>query len=138
MVEQDPHRTAGLRYGDPIGCLEPTGALDHLDTALFGHGRETAGELGDHLLLAGAHLVEVDLRLAEGDAHRVQRLDLFEDGSGMQQGFGGDTTDVQADAAECVVALDQDDLLAEVGGAEGGGVAAGTGAEDHDLRDDLL
>ena len=40
-----------------------------------------------------------------------------------------DAADVQADAAERREALDQHRLHAEVGGAEGGRVAAGAGAE---------
>ncbi len=52
---------AGCRHRDAVGRLEPTGSLDHLDPTLLGHGRESAGELGDDLLLAGAHLVQIDL-----------------------------------------------------------------------------
>ena len=43
----------------------------------------------------------------------------------VQQRLGRDAADVQADAAEALVALDEDDVEAEIGGAERGGVAAG-------------
>ncbi len=50
----------------------------------------------------------------------------------VQQRLRGDAADVEADAAEHVEALDEDDLEAEVGGAEGGRVAARAGADDDD------
>ena len=49
----------------------------------------------------------------------------------VQQRLGRNAADVEADAAERRVALDDDRLHAEVGGAEGGRVAAGAGAEDE-------
>ena len=52
---------------------------------------------------------------------------------GVQQRLGRDAADVEADAAQGRPALDQHHLLAEVGGAEGGGVAAGTGAQHQHL-----
>ena len=51
----------------------------------------------------------------------------------VQQRLGGDAADVEADAAEALVALDEHGLQAEVGGAEGGGVAAGARADDDDI-----
>src|SRR3546814_8921357 len=46
--------------------------------------------------------------------------------------LGGNAADVEADAAELRVALDQDGVQTQVRGAERGGVAAGAGAEDDD------
>jgi hypothetical protein len=51
----------------------------------------------------------------------------------VEQRLGRDASHVQADTAEALVALDQDDLQAEVGGAERGRVAARAGAEHDDL-----
>ena len=47
----------------------------------------------------------------------------------MQQRLGGNAAHVQAHAAQGGVALDDDDLEAQVGRAEGGAVAAGAAAE---------
>jgi hypothetical protein len=49
----------------------------------------------------------------------------------VQERLGRDAPDVQAHAAERLVALDHDDVEAEVGRAERGGVPARTGAEDE-------
>ena len=51
----------------------------------------------------------------------------------VQQRLGRDAADVEADPAQRAAAVHQDDLFAQVGGPEGGGVAAGTGAEHQDL-----
>jgi hypothetical protein len=55
----------------------------------------------------------------------------------VQQGLGRNAADVEADAAEGGVALDDDRLHAEVGRAEGGGIAAGAGAEDEHVALDV-
>src|SRR5690606_41920526 len=56
---------------------------------------------------------------------------LADDGGRVQQGLGGNAADVEADPAQVRVALDQHGVHAKVRGAEGGGVAAGAGAEDE-------
>ena len=55
----------------------------------------------------------------------------------MQQCLGRDAADVEADAAQCGFFFDQHHLLAEVGSAERGGVAAGAGAEHDDFGVDV-
>ena len=59
-------------------------------------------------------------------------LGLGDDLGRVEQRLGRDAAHVQTDPAEAGVAFDQHDLLAQVGGAEGGGIASGTGAQhDH-------
>lgn len=53
---------------------------------------------------------------------------------GMKQGFTRDAADVEASAAEGGAFLDQRDLEAELGGAEGADVAAGAGADDDQIE----
>src|SRR3546814_18819997 len=93
---------------------------------------QALGQMADDLLLVAAQLVEGDLRLAEIDAvvGRVPRL--VDHRRRVQQRLGGNAADVEADAAELRVALDQDGVQTQVRGAERGGVAAGAGAEDDD------
>ena len=107
------------------------GALDDLDVAGLGHAGQAVGELLDGAVLERAHAVEVDLGLAEGDPRAGGLLGVGEHAREVQQRLGGDAADVEADAAEALVALDEHGLQAEVGGAEGGGVAARARA-DHD------
>jgi hypothetical protein len=55
----------------------------------------------------------------------------------VQQRLAGDAADVQAHATERGVALDDDGLQAEVGGAEGGRVATRAGAEHEQVALDV-
>ena len=72
---------------------------------------------------------EVDLRRAVFDAVMAHLADFVDDLGGVQQRLGRNAADVEADAAQHRPAFDQRDLEAEIGGAERGGIAAGTCAE---------
>ena len=112
---------------------EAAAALHDRDLARLRHAGEAAGQLADDLVLMAAQQFERDLRLVVGDAVGAKRRRLVHDRGGMQQRLRGNAADVEADAAESRAALDEHDFLAEVGGAEGGRIAAGTGAEDENL-----
>ncbi len=51
----------------------------------------------------------------------------------IEQGLGGDAADVEARAAK-EFALDAGDFQAELGGANGGGVSARSGADDYKIE----
>ncbi len=51
----------------------------------------------------------------------------------MQQRLGRDAADVETDTAQRRARVDQNDVLPQIGGAKGGGVAAGTGAQNQDI-----
>ena len=53
--------------------------------------------------------------------------------SRMEQSFGRDATAVEADAAEPLIAFDEDNLFAEISGVERRGVSAWAGANNDDL-----
>ncbi len=107
--------------------------FDDGDLALLGHAAEAAGQLGDHAVLELAQPLEIDLGLAEREAHVGSFLGVGDHLGGVEQRLRRDAADVEADAAQARVALDQHHLLAEVGGAEGGGVAAGARAQHQDV-----
>src|SRR3546814_3747718 len=71
-------------------------------------------------------------RLAEVDAVVARVLRLVDHRRRVQQRLGGNAADVEADATELRMTLDQHGVEAEVGRAERCGVAAGAGAEDDD------
>jgi hypothetical protein len=108
-------------------------ALHDLDLAPLGHAGEAAGQLADDLVLVRAQPVEVDARRAEADAAVGHVLRFVHDAGDVQQRLGRDAADVEADAAERRVALDEDGLHAEVGAAESRRVTARAGAEDEHL-----
>ncbi len=115
------------------GIDELADATHRRDLAHLGHRRQAAGELAHHLVLVPEQLGAVDLRFAEADAEVGEVLDLVDHRGDVQQRLRRDAADVEADAAQRRVALDQDHLEAEVGGAEGGRIAAGAGAEHQQV-----
>jgi hypothetical protein len=92
-------------------------------------------------VLARQHLGHVDPGVVGRDAVLgevvVQVLEVL---AGLQQGLGGDAADVGAGAARGRTALvvlplvDAGDVHAELGGADGGDVAAGAGADDDEVE----
>ena len=52
---------------------------------------------------------------------------------GLAHGLGGDGAGVDAGAADDLAHLDQRDLLAQLGGIDGGALAGGTGADDDQI-----
>ena len=110
---------------------------DHRHLAPLGEPGEPAGQLLDHALLPAAQAIDVDLRLGELHPEVLHLLGFGDDLGGVQQRLRRNAADVQADAAERRVALDQHHLLAEVGRAERRGVATRPRAEHHDLGVDV-
>jgi hypothetical protein len=88
----------------------------------FGDFARATYELGD-----------VEGGLAGFDSELGRVGDGLVDLGGAQQGLRGDAAPVQADAAQ-VFAFDHCGFLSELGGADGGHVAAGATAEDHDVE----
>jgi hypothetical protein len=120
-----------------VGGRERAHPGHHLDLALVGQAGQAVGEPADHPLLPGAELVEVDGRLAEGQPVLGHLLGLGDHPGRMQQGLGGDAADVQADPAQDRGAVHQHHGLAQVGGPEGGAVAARPGPEHQHLGQDV-
>ena len=137
LIEADiGHALIGLDR-DHVGTGEAPVAIDHLHLAGLGQAREPAGELLDHRFLPAAQRVQVDLRSREPDAVIGHFLGLGDHLRGMEQRLGGDAADIQADPAEIGILLDQHHLLAQVGGPEGGSIAARAGAEHDHLAVDV-
>jgi hypothetical protein len=79
-----------------------------------------------------AVVVEGDLT-ADVDAELGGALDVVEDAGRLEEGLGGDAATVETGAAELEL-LDDGDLETELGGADGGDVAAGAAAEDDEVE----
>src|SRR5882672_251605 len=133
LVESD-HLPLALGSGhlDVVRIEELRHALGHLDLALLGEDDQAAGELLDDRVLPATQLVDVHAGLAvsERDAKAAHLLHLVDHPRDVEQRLGRDAPDVEADAPQPRVALDQDRLEAEVRRAERGAVAARAGA-DH-------
>ena len=108
-----------------------------VDLAHLGHAGEPGRQFSDHLLLVGAQLGEIDLGRAEGDTMRGHGLGFVHDGGGVEQCLRGDAADIEANPAQDVPAFHEHGLEAEIGGAEGCGIAAGTSAENEHFASDV-
>jgi hypothetical protein len=119
----------GFFHFQMVGTDEMAVAAHGGHLAHLGHGGQAAGELANDLFLVAAQLVDVDHGYAEVHAQVGQVAHLVHHGGHVQQRLGRDAAHVQADAAQRGVAFDDDDFQAQVGRAEGGGVAAGATAQ---------
>jgi hypothetical protein len=134
VLELQLGRTVTAGHAQAVRPAEAGAAGQHAHLALAGETGQAVGEALDDLVLVAAHAVEVDLGRAEVESRRVRRLvDHLGD---VQQRLGRDAADVEAHAAQALLALDERDLEAEIGGAEGRAVAAGAGADHDQLRAD--
>ena len=116
------------------GADEAAVTLHGLHLALLGEPGQSFGQTAHHRVLPAAQLLEIQLGRTKDDAVLCHRAGLFDDLRGVQQRLGRDAADVETNTAQRRVALDQDGLLAEVGGPKRGRVATGPGTQDDDLR----
>ena len=114
---------------DMVGIEEVAVTAHDLDLAALGHAGQAAGQFADDLFLVRAQLVDIDLRCGEADAQIIGVLGFFNDLGNVQQGLGGNAADVQTNAAERCITLDDDRLHPQVCRAEGGGITAGACAK---------
>jgi hypothetical protein len=132
VLERDRRRRAvGRADGEQVRAGEARVAAHDAHVALLGHPGHAAHEARDDVVLPRPQRVDVDLRRPERHAVPAHLLRLDDDLRRVQERLGRDAPDVQAHPAERLVALDHDDVEAEVGRAERGGVPARTGAEDE-------
>ncbi len=112
-----------------VGIEEMTITTHGFYLAGLGHPGQSAGEPVDHLDFVSTQLVQIDGWLAEDHAEFGEMFRLVHDGGDVQQRLGRDAADVETDAAQGGVALHQNGLHAQIGGAESGAVTARTRAE---------
>ena len=116
-----------------IGIKKTPDTADNLDLARLGHAGQSAGQLLDDAFLEPAQRVEVDLRLAEGDAVRAHCFYFVHHPGSVQQRLGRNTADVQAHAAQRRVTFDEDRFQPEVSRPERRGITAWPRAEHEHL-----
>ena len=112
---------------------EPALALDELDLVRLDQALQTLVQPVDDAVLVRVDPGHVDALERGPDAEPGALAGVVGDLGRVQQRLGRDAAVVQAGAADLVL-LDQRDRHAELGGAEGAGVAAAAAAEDHDVE----
>ena len=92
--------------------------MNDADLTLFCQLQKTASQSPDNLVFPAAQGLRIYFRLTEANAvsgHGMRVIDHF---GRMQQCFGRDTSDIEADAAKDRVAFDQNNLQTEVRGTK--------------------
>ena len=101
--------------------------LDALDVAV------------DARVLECHHRLEIELGRGHADAHFAERVaGLLEQFGRVQQSLRRDAADVEAGAAEGRALLDHRGFQAQLRGANGADIAAGTGADDDEVVGHVL
>ena len=124
---------SGAVDDDRLAILERRRARELLDAVGGQQLLHAAAQLVDDLVLAADHRRVVEGRAADGDAERRGVADMGEGLGRGDQRLGRDAAEVQARPAEAF-ALDDGDGRAELRGADGGGIAAGSRADDYDVK----
>jgi hypothetical protein len=124
-----------------LGRHEAAAAVEEADLVLLEQVEDAVVVLLHDEVLARQHLGHVDPGVVGRDAVLgevvVQVLEVL---AGLQQGLGGDATDIGAGAARGRTAggvlplVDAGDVHTELRGADGGDVAAGAGADDDEIE----
>ena len=124
-------RPGAVRAGDAdlTGGGDLRRALKHIHLRTLQQGEDAAPELLADAALKGEHLPHVVGESAV-DAHRRAVCGVVVDLGGVEQGLGGDAAPIQAGAAH-LPALHNGGVQPQLGGAQGGGIAPGTCADDQ-------
>ena len=92
--------------------------LDNVYFTAFSHTGQTAGQTGNHAVFVSAQHVDIEFRLGVFDTVGSQVAHFVDNGSVVQQGFGRDTADVQANAAQSFVTFNDGNFQAFVSGGK--------------------
>eukprot|EP00906_Rhabdomonas_costata_P018974 RCo027631 len=114
------HRAISGSHVNAVRAGELGDTVHHRYFALFGHARQTAGQLGHYFFFPQTDLVDISLRFTEYDTVFCQCFGFFDNFGYVQQCFRRNTTDVQTDTTQCTVAFDQNSFQAQVGSTESG------------------
>ncbi len=139
----DPVAMMQCRNARVVDC----GAF-HFQRAIVGEARATVQDLHPAPLQQAVHplgkrvhdavappaeRVEIHGHVAEGESHLPGGPGGFRQLHNVDEGFGRDASFNQAHTAEPIPLFDEDDVLAEIGGADGRYIAPWPAADDRDL-----
>ena len=119
--------------GDAVGTVQAAVAVVDAYLVLLEKMADAIGELAGDGARALDDLLQVETDVVGGEAELVEMMQQVIDLGRTEQRLGGDAAPVEADAAE-MFAFDHGRRHAELGGADGGDVAARAAADDDDVE----
>ena len=127
ILEIDDTGLGTVEFG-PAGNVLGAGRLEQL--------RDAASQLGDNAVLPAFQLAHVEGRCgSEGNPQRIAAgmfAHILELARRVDDGLGGDTAAIKASAAE-PVPVDDNDIKAQLAGADRGGITARAAADNEKL-----
>ena len=113
---------------------DAAGAVERIDLVLLEQKLDALDVAVDALVLERHHRLEIELGLADADAHLGEAVSgLLEQFGGVQQRLRGNAADIQTGAAVGRALFDHGDFHAELRRADRADIAAGTGADDNEI-----
>src|SRR5690625_2218627 len=106
-------------------------ALNHFDFTLLGQRSQAIGQALDHAVFPGVEFARIDVWLTESNAVFAESRCLVDDFGSMQQRFRRNAANIEANAAQRGVTLDQDSFQAQISGTKGGCITARASANHH-------
>jgi hypothetical protein len=125
----------GRAHGDAVGAVEARLAVDHAHLARLEQPADALREAGAQLAAPGLEALERDAHAVGAQPGVAQVARALRRVGQLDERLAGDAADLQAHAAQAggARALDERHPAAELGGADGGGVAARPSAEDEQV-----
>ena len=119
---------------EEVGAFEAGGAPDQVDAVAVELVADDGEFVVDDLLGDVDEVFDGDVAFgAEVFAEEAAFVGAGEVEDGFAEGLGGDGAGVDAGAAEDGIFFDDADGFAELGGLDGGLLAGGAGADDHEI-----
>src|SRR5476651_95210 len=133
IVESDGRWTIFAFNNQSIRAREFALTGDNFHFTAFRHACQTTGQLVDDFLFPQTHFVDVCFRLTENNTVLFQSFRFGDHFRYVQQGFRRDTTDVQADATERGITLNQNGFKTYLSATQSSRVARRARPKYHDL-----
>ncbi len=119
---------------DLAGRGDTAGAMEGVDLVLLEQELDALGVALDTLILEVQHRFQVELRLADADAHLAEGVSGFlEQFGGVQQCLRRNAADIETRAAEGGPFFDHRGFQAQLRRANGADIAAGAGADNDEI-----
>ncbi len=108
--------------------------MDDIDLVLLHQELDALDVAVNRLVLEHQHLLQIELGLADADAHLGEGMTGFLEQFGrMQQRLRRDAADIETGAAEGRALFNDSHLHAELRRANGADITAGAGADDNEI-----
>ena len=130
-------RAGGFLHRQVVGSNKSAMPSNHSHFAHFGHGSQSAVELGDNFVFVSPQQIDIDLWLTKVNSKCFQVLHLVHYRRNMKQCFRRDAPDIQTYPAKLCIAFDKHNLESEICRAKRSRIAARASADYQQVALDV-